>query len=213
MLALSASLILSSCSAAESLMASLGFDTHNYSNEEITAEHDVDSDIALELADMAAMLALNTPQLQPFSKMSEALAAYRDAVLNYMLGSEYAKYSGNLSLLDAASRAYPQLAITTAIPASDFEAVMYRYFGGSDKITNQSGKYFTYLDKISAYTAVSGVITDTVKVTVTACVETKNTYRLTLYNTLGEVTSPQYTAMIIKRDDGTLYFKSLVENK
>lgn len=206
-------MMLSSCSAAESFMSSLGFDMHDYSGEAVTAEHTADSDISLRLADMVQMLLLNTPYLEPFSKMSEALDIYRDAVLNYMLGEEYAKYSGNLTLLDSAAREYPQLVITTAIPVSDFEAVMYRCFGGSDKVTNRDGKYFTYLDKISAYTAVSGVITSSVEVTVTECVETKNTYRLTFYNTLGSSVSPEYTAMIIKREDGTLYFKSLTEKQ
>ena len=200
---------MTSCQAAEGLMSRLGFDTHNYRGERAIATHMPDSEIAAELAEMVNALGLHSPYLTPFSGAKEAAQVCRDAVLNRMLSENYARYAGNTALLAEAAQAYPQMQISVLIPADDFEAVIYASFGGSEKITNKNGEMFRYLDKIDSYTTAASPQKSDVVTTVTFCEETEKTYRLHFRNTLGEVVSPEYFALIIKRDDGTVYIRSL----
>lgn len=199
----------SSCNAAEGMMAKLGFDTHNYRGEKTLATHIPDSETARELAEMMSELSVNSPYLSPFSGAKEAAQVCRDAVLNRMLAENYARYAGNTVLLTKAAQFYPQMQISVLIPADDFESVIYATFGGSEKITNKSGEIFRYLDKIDAYTTAASPQQSSVVTAVTLCEETARTYRIRFRNTLGDVVSPEYFALIIKRDDGTLYVRSL----
>lgn len=201
-------LLLPGC-AAEGLMSLLGFDMHNYLGEETLAVLDVNGETAQTLAEMTRVLTVNTPQLTPFEGADEAADACRDAILNDMLETHYAQYAGNTALLSDAAKAYPQMQISVLIPAEDFEATVYRMFGGSQKIANRSGELFRYLDKIDAYTTAANPQTNNITTTVTYCEETERTYRLYFVNSLDGVTSPEYFALMIKRDDGSLYFKLL----
>lgn len=202
---------LTSCGAGEGLLARLGFDTHNYRGEKTLAVHDPDSEIAQSLASLMGSLSVNSPFLSPFSGAREAAQACRDAVLNQMLEQSYARYAGNTVLLAKAAEAYPQMQIHVLIPADDFEAVIYAQFGGSEKITNKNGTLFRYLEKIDAYTTAAGPLSSAVVTEVIRCEETERTYRLTFRNSLEETKSPQYFALLIKRDDGTFYIRELSE--
>ena len=133
----------------------------------------------------------------------------RDAVLYHMLRARYAQYAGNAALIDKAAAAYPQMQLTVVIPEREFEKEVYALFGGREKITNKSGKLFTYLEKANAYTTAVGTIDSEVVTTVVRLEETERTYRLYFVNTLGEITSPTYCALIIRRKDGTMYFSEL----
>lgn len=195
--------------AAENLLSQLGFDMHNYSAEKVIASHAPESEIALQLAVMTHSLTLNSPLLPEFSGAKEAADVCRDAILNAMLEESYARYAGNTELLRTAAEKYPQLQLSVLIPASDFESVVYTTFGGSEKISHKSGAVFQYLDKINAYTTAANPQSCTVVTEVLLCEETERTYRLTFQNTLGDVVSPSYFALIIKRQDDTLYIREL----
>lgn len=202
---------LSSCAAAEGLLSRLGFDTHNYRGEKTLATHAPDGETAQSLAALMGPLSVNSPYLTPFSGAREAAQACRDAILNRMLEESYARYAGNTALLAEAAQAYPQMQIHVLIPADDFEAVVYADFGGSEKLVNRDGGMFRYLDKIDAYTTAASPQPSDVHTEVLTCEETERTYRLTFRNTLDDVVSPDYFALIIKREDGTLYISELSE--
>lgn len=198
--------MMTSCSIVTELVDKLGFDTYDYMSEEVHTTYDTDSDVAATLAGMIQIL---VPTLSPFDNMNEAISAYRDAVLTYMLESEYARYSGNMTLIAQATEAYPEYQISEIIPAADFEATMYRYFGGSVKISHKDSSRFRYLSKVQAYIALSSPISDDSQVRITSIGETDKTWRVTFTVVQGQVESDPYFVLIIKRDDGTLYFKSL----
>lgn len=198
--------MMTSCSTVTELVDKLGFDTYDYMSEEVHTTYDTDSDVAATLADMIQIL---VPTLSPFDNMNEAISAYRDTVLTYMLESEYARYSGNMTLIAQATEAYPEYQISEIIPAADFEATMYRYFGGSVKISHKDSSRFRYLSKVQAYIALSSPISDDSQVRITSIGETDKTWRVTFTVVQGQVESDLYFVLIIKRDDGTLYFKSL----
>lgn len=203
--------MLSLTACGEGLMATLGFDTHDYYGEKVLTVHEADGEIARSLAEMTRTLTVTSPILTPFRGAKEAADACRDAVLGQMLGENYARYAGNPALLKKAEEAYPGMQISILIPADDFESVIYATFGGSEKIINKTGDLFVYLDRVRAYTTALPPVESDVEITVLSCEETARTYRLRFYNTLGDVTSPTYFALLIKREDGSLYFASLSE--
>lgn len=200
---------LSSCAAGERLMARLGFDTHDYRGESVILTHAPNSELALSLAEMTRTLTVFSPILTPFSGTREAADACRDAILNHMLNENYAQYAGNAALLEKTTDVYPHMQLTVLIPARDFEKEVYAAFGGREKITNENGELFTYLEKADAYTTAFVPVQSEVITTVTHLEETARTYRLYFVNTLGEITSPTYCALIIRREDGTMYFSEL----
>ena len=203
---------LTSCGAAEGLLSRLGFDTHNYRGEKTIATHPPDSEAAQTLRELVGSLSVNSPFLIPFSGAREAAQAYRDAILNQMLEQSYARYAGNTVLLAKAAEEYPRMQINVLIPADNFEAVVYARFGGSEKITNKDGGLFRYLDKIDAYTTAASPQSSAVVTEILTCEETERTYRLTFRNSLDDAVSPTYFALIIKRNDGTLYIRELSES-
>lgn len=195
-----------SCTTVAEIVDKLGFDTYDYMSEEVHTTYDTDSDTAVVLADLIQIL---VPTLVPFDNMNDAISAYRDTVLTYMLESEYARYSGNMALIAKATEVYPEYQISEIIPAADFEATMYRYFGGSVKISHKDGSRFRYLSKVQAYISLSSPISDDSQVHITSIGETDKTWRVTFTVVKGQVESEPYFVLIIKRDDGTLYFKQL----
>ncbi len=198
--------LLTSCAPITELVDKLGFDTYDYHSETVHTTHDPTGALADELS---VMLRILTPTLVEFDSMGEAIAAYRDPVLTHMLETEYARYSGNMALIEEAAKAYPEYQITQIIPAADFEATMYRYFGGSVKISHKDGDLFRYLKKVEAYISPSTPAPDLCEITMTSVEETLKTYRVRFTVTQGDTTSSPYFALIIKRDDGTTYFKEL----
>lgn len=202
-------LFLSSC--GEGLAARLGFDTHDYGGEPVRTRHDPLGKVAAEVLDVTAVLSLESPLLTPFSGAKEAAEAYRDEVLSQMLSQYYARYAGNKALLEKAAAAYPGMQLHVLIPAEDFESVIYKSFGGSEKVVNRSGRRFTYLEKIRAYTTAAPLPEGGVESHVLRLEETDRTYRLYFENRRGEITSPAYFVLLIKREDGSLYMAELRE--
>lgn len=203
--------VLCSCTV-ESLLAKLGFDTHDYAPEPTVTVHDVDSDVGHNIASMLRILYVDSPYLTAFDGTGESVELYKDSVLNYMVSYDYAKYTGT-KLIDEATEAYPHMTINTMIPAEDFENTMYTYFGGSVKIINSNGRIFSYLEKVNGYTPVTKPQTSRVVTEIRSIEETENTYRVVFVNKLDDISSPEYFTMIIKRNDGTAYFSVLRENK
>ena len=202
-------LFLSAC--GEGLAAGLGFDTHDYAGEPVKTVHDPLGQVAAELSDFVSVLSLEAPILQSFSGAKEAAEAYRDQILSDMLSRYYARYAGNQKLLAEAALAYPGMQLHVLIPAKDFESVVYATFGGSEKIVNRDGARFLYLEKIRAYTTAAPLPEGGVRTTVLRLEETERTYRLYFENQRGEVESPAYFALLIKRDDGSFYIAELRE--
>ena len=140
---------------ARDFLSTLGFDTHDYEGEEVVETYDDDSEKAEELINMLEVLTVDTPRIAPFDGANEAMKTCRDAVLNYMLNREYAKYTGNIALMDQVKETYPQMQISAIIPADDFENFVYTYFGGKQKIKNITSTLFVYLEKVNAYITVA----------------------------------------------------------
>jgi len=214
MLTAASVLLFSSCSAGgavEGLLSLLGFDTHDYAGEAVLETLETDDPLADTLVKMTRMLSINSPLLPSFSSTKEAVQSCRDSILNHMLATNYAKFTGNLTLLDEAKAAYPQYQITTVLPGSDFENTVYMYFGGNVKVTHKSGGIFLYLDKVDAYINIGQVIESTVKTEVLSLVRTASTYRMHFKNSDGDLTSPEYLAIFRVRDDGSIFFYSVEE--
>ena len=200
-------ILLCSCAVTNEFLATLGFDTHDYEGEAVIATYDADSEKAEEIFEMVKTLSINSVDIPTFDGSKDAVAKCRDSLLNYMLNTRYTKYTGNLELLDRAIAEYPYLKMATVIPADDFEDEAYRYFGGKQKVQNESGKLFTYLDKVEAYTTVTTPVENKVAIDCISLEETINTFRFRFRCTLDDETSDEYFALIIKRADESCYFK------
>ena len=186
------------------------FDTSDYSLEDVTGSVPADSDTFKKLEDMLSTLTVNSAEIPEFDSMKEAIDLFRDSLLNYMSGKNYAKYAGNSALIEKVSAEYPELDIIEVIPMMEFESEMYRYFGGNVKITHKDGKLFKYLDKADVYVPVTGPVDGGVDITLKSVDETENTYRLTFTCSTEDV-AVDYFAVVVKREDGTCYFDAVVK--
>ncbi|NLK39013.1 MAG: hypothetical protein GX303_02025 [Clostridiales bacterium] len=204
-------ILFSSSGAYDTMLQYLGFDLYDYESESVIVTHEPDSEVANELAQLFAPLLIDNVKLTEFSDTRQVSENYRDAILNFLLNSQFAKYTGNLALLEAAEKEYPHYHITTLIPREDFESTVYQYFGGKKSVKNESGILFRYLDKVKAYTAVGQPIKYDIEIGITSCQETESTFRVQFYNSLDGEISPVYSALIIKREDGTRYIKKLTK--
>ena len=203
-------IIFSGCSGRE-FLATLGFDTHDYDGEAVLQTYDGESEMATQLSSMVEILLMSEPNLPAFDTTKKAMVSYRDAVLNYMLNQSYSKYTGNIALLDQAKEAYPQVQIAAIIPADDFENTFYTYFGGKQKVKNESTTLFVYLEKVDAYISVAQPQVSEITYHIDRIEETENTYRIFFTCSLNALSSPTYKALIIKREDGSCYYKYLME--
>lgn len=204
---------LTSCGLSDSFLASLGFDLHDYAGETVITQLDAGSEAASKLIGMIGMLTSETPNLTKFTSPREAVSLYRDSILTSMLSANFARYSCDDDRMHRAVEAYPRMEITVLIPAEEFENTVYTNFGGSDKIAHADGLLFTYLDKVSAYTCVTAPTPAKAEIEVVSLGETENTYKLKFRVHSGEQISPVYSALAIKREDGTVYIKTIEEDK
>ena len=194
----------------------LGFDTYDYMSETVTQTYSDDSETAVMLEELLMVLVTDSHVLTTFDSMSEAIPAYRDAVLEYLLASDYAKYSGNTKLIERATKVYPEYHITQVIPELEFESAMYRHFGGDVMITHEDGYKFRYLSEAGVYVPMLTTTEHRYYADVTALAETEKTYRVrfSVKSRPEEDSTPleseEYFALVIKREDGTLYIKKLL---
>ncbi len=198
------------------LLDRLGFDTYDYMSEPVIKTHDASGETAAMLEDLLLILVTDSPVLPTFGNMAEAITNYRDAVLEYLLAGDYAKYSGNAKLIERAVKEYPEYQITQVIPELEFESAMYRCFGGDVMISHEDGSKFRYLADAAVYIPMLAVADSGYTADVTSLAETEKTYRVRFRvksepDTTGTVTeSDEYFALVIKREDGTLYIKKLL---
>ena len=184
-----------------------GVDAANYAAEPSERVLTVDCEQSAELCDMVEILISDGVTLRPFRSTSQAVRQYRDCILNDMLRDHYALYTGNADALAKLNNAYPNHAMLTLIPETDFENAVYRYFGGSN-VSHKSGEVFEYLSRADAYTAPVQAWEAQAELAVLKLEETAHTYRMTFTLTDGDA-SADYFAVFVKRDDGSCYFYSL----
>lgn len=191
----------------------LGIDTHDYSAEESIAGLTHDGEVAAQILEMVPMMVQNSPYLQEFDTPAKAAELYRDGILCAVLARNFAKYNANTELIEETREKYPTYELTTVIPALDFESTVYRYFGGTASVDNNSTKLFTYLEKVDAYVSVGIGVDSSADIVISDLYETENTYVCTFSCTMNNETSPSYRLLCMKREDGTFYMKSLTEIK
>lgn len=192
---------LSSCSVGEK--------TVDYSNESIIGTADGDAAVISELSEIIYTLSIDSIQLPEFSDTGTAISKCGDSLLNYLLTTNYSRFSGNTDTLKKAAEKYPHLGITAAIGTSDFEGALYKYFNHGGNIRHSDTARFRYLSKISAYIPAVREQSSSFSLDIIAIHETKSTYQMSFFCTSGDEVSPEYYAVFVKRSKGGCYIQSL----
>ncbi len=211
LLLLLSSVLLVSCMAGPNALwirGVFGLDVNDYFSETPLRQLQPDGAAAAMLSNIVTIVVSDGITLTPFSGTGEAVRIYRDAILNDMLRDEYSRYTGNRQALDAVAKNYPYLSAATLISKSDFENVVFRYFGGTT-VSHKSGDAFSYLSRSGYYTSPVQARECTAQVSVLELYETENTYRMQFTLTAQGETSDVYTAIFVKRSDGSCYWKAL----
>ena len=183
---------------------------NEYLAEEATGTIEEGTDEWEALEDMLPMLTVDSIDIPEFDSMRESVRLFRDSVLNYLSCKNYRRYAGNSEMLEAIRGEYPGLDPISAISKNEFEAEMYRAFGGKVKITHESTKLFTYLDRSYVYIPVTAPIEGGVDFTLLSAEETDSTYRIE-FTVAEDENVNDYFAMLIKREDGSCYFSMVVK--
>ena len=123
--------------------------TPDYSGEETLGDIESATVISVMTSTVTA-LTVNSTEIPEFSSPGEIVATCQDAILNYMLTSDYARFSSNTKLLSDITEKYPDMTVTAAIGARDFESEIYKLFGYSGTVRHATTKRFTYLQKSQA---------------------------------------------------------------
>ncbi len=184
--------------------------SEEYLYEPVTGELEKGTEEWTKISEMLNMLILDSYELAEIDSVKDASDFYRDSVLNYILGSNYAKFSGNSSYIEKINEDYPTLSVKEAIPASIFEYEMYRIFGGESKIVHKSGKLFRYLEESEMYVPLVGPVEASVSTELLRAQVTEHTYRIEFSCTADGV-GGNYFAVIIKREDTSCYFDSILQ--
>lgn len=201
-----------SCAISDRLTALIGYDTYDYMGEEVIGDVESDSETWLTIEGMLPMLTVDSAELPEFDGAAEAQELFRDSLLCFMLDRNFPMYAGNSALIGEVSAEYPEYDLLAAIPKEDFESMMYRYFGGSSKIDHGSTELFNYLDRADVYVPVSSPIGSSVDFTVLSAAETERSYRVSFSASAGGG-ELRYFALVIKREDGSLYFRTLMRDE
>jgi len=205
---LAAGIFLCSCQAALKIpMLSTAMEI--YSGEQMTASLDPAGEVAKSLTANITVISSFSIDLEEFDTPRTAAALYRDEILSHMLNTNYAKYSGNKETIGNAEKKYPELSITILIPEDDFEAFVYKNFGGERSVVHESDFAFTYLKRVNAYTTASQAGVNQTAVHIKSLYETENTYVMEFYNTRGTDNSAVFRALFIKRKDNTVYLSTI----
>ena len=205
------SALLVSCVAGPSALwirGLFGIDTNDYFAETPLRQLQPDGATAAMLSNMVTIVVSDSIQLSPFSGTGEAVRLYRDAILNDMLRDDYSRYTGNRQSLDDVARTYPYFSAATLIAKDDFENVVFRFFGGTT-VSHKSGDAFSYLTRAGYYTSPLQARECIAKLNILELYETEHTYRMHFTLTANGETSEVYTAVFVKRNDGSCYWKAL----
>ena len=127
-----------------------------------------------------------------------------------MCCKNYRKYAGHSDRLGNIETPGVGGEVTVAVPAAEFESLMYKHFGGKVKLTHKSTKLFNYLKDEKVYVPVTAPVEGGYDVNLIAVEETENTYRVSFECTAGEYRA-EYFALLVKRDDGSCYFSLLMK--
>ena len=215
LLLLFSALFLVSCVAGSNALwvkGILGLDLKDYRAE--TVEHTLDPESALckELCETLDMLTVNSTELTPFSKPSKIAELYRDEILNTMLCEGYAAYVGNPEAIEAVASDYPNATYSVLISEEALETQLSRYFG-VQSVDHADGEMYDHLDRSGYYTFSYCVWNDETEIRPLTLEETYHTYRLQFCVVRGEGEAQEcssvYTAIFVKRDDGTCYLRAL----
>ena len=205
------SVILVSCMAAPNALwirGLFGLDTNDYFAEAPLRQLQPDGATAVLLTNMITIVVSDNIHLSSFSGTSEAVRLYRDEILNDMLRDDYSRYTGNRTALDKVANAYPYLSASTLISKEDFENVVFRFFGGTS-VSHKKGEAFSYLSRAGYYTSPVQARECVAQVNILELYETENTYRMQFTLTANGEASNVYTAVFVKRSDGSCYWKAL----
>ncbi len=210
LLALS-SVLLVSCMAGPNALwirGLFGLDVNDYFSEAPLRQLQPDGATASLLSNMVCIIVSDSIRLTPFSGTGEAVRIYRDAILNDMLRDDYSRYTGNRQAIEDVSRTNPYLSAATLIAKEDFENVVFRYFGGTS-VSHKSGDAFSYLSRAGYYTSPLQARECVAEVTILELYETEHTFRMQFILTANGENSDVYTAVFVKRGDGSCYWKAL----
>ena len=205
------SVLLVSCMAGPNALwirGVFGLDVNDYFSEAPLRQLQTDGTTATLLSNMVGIIVSDSIHLSPFSGTAEAVRIYRDAILNDMLRDDYGRYTGNRQDIETVSGAYPYLSTSTLIEKEDFENVVFRYFGGTS-VSHRSGNAFSYLSRAGYYTSPMQARECIAKVEIRELYETEHTYRMQFVLTANGESSDVYTAVFVKRSDGSCYWKAL----
>ena len=186
----------------------LGLDLTDYRAETVSKTLPLDGAVSDSLCYGIELLTVNTLDLKPFTKASQAVTYYREEILNSMLCEGYSHYTANSTSLSKVAAAYPNLNASTFIPAADLENTVSRYFG-TQRVRHQDGELFKYLERAECYNFSLKAWERTVEVIPERIEETYHTYRFFFRLTDGEQISEPYCAVFVKRNDGTCYIRAL----
>ena len=205
------SVLLVSCMAGPNALwirGLFGLDVNDYFSEAPLRQLQPDGATASLLSNMVGIIVSDSIRLTPFSGTGEAVRIYRDAILNDMLRDDYSRYTGNRQAIEDVSRTNPYLSTATLIAKEDFENVVFRYFGGTS-VSHKSGDAFSYLSRAGYYTSPLQARECVAEVTILELYETEHTFRMQFILTANGENSDVYTAVFVKRGDGSCYWKAL----
>ncbi len=185
--------------------------TPDYSGEESLGDIESAAVISTMTSTVTA-LTVNSIDIPEFSAPGEITASCQDAILNYMLTSDYARFSSNTKLLSEISEKYPDMTVTAAIGTRDYESALYKLFGYSGTVRHGETKRFSYLSKTKAYTPSAPATASQVALDIQSAFETEHTYQMSFFALLDDEISPLYNAVFVKKDDG-MYLRSLSKGK
>ncbi len=179
-----------------------------YRAEATLALHGNEEPLAGELCSALAVLCSDNVHLSEFDTPAKAVELYRDDILNSLLRSNYSAYVGHSVLSDAVLKDYPYLSASVLIPEADFENAAARYLGAST-VSNRDGNYFAYLSRSDCYTTPTQGKALAVELTPQQIEETQSTYRVQFSLSDNDGNTAAYSALFLKRSDGTAYLRSL----
>ncbi len=189
----------------------LGNKSEDYSGE--VPIDDIDSATVISTMTLTVTaLTVNSVDLPEFSTPSEVIGTCRDAILNYMLTSDYSRFGSNTKLLSEIAQQYPDMTVTAAIGTKDYESTLYTLFGYSGTVRHSETKRFSYLSKVTAYVPTAPATVSNVALDIQSAIETEHTYQMSFFAMLEDEISPLYTALFVKKDDG-MYLQSLSKGK
>ena len=189
----------------------LGAGTPDYSAEESVGDIE-NATLISEMTSIVTALTVNSIDFPEFSSPGEIIATCQDAILNYMLASDYARFSGSTKLLSEIAEKYPDMTVTAAIGSKDYESALYRLFSYSGTVRHGETKRFTYLSKAKAYTPAAPATASRVALDIQSAYETEHSYQMSFFALLDEEISPLYNAVFIKKDNG-MYLRSLTRGR